>query len=563
MLRTNIMLSAAVVALIAAGCSREPTETADATNAPAAAAAVPNNPYESGYSGVVEGVVNDASGKPVAGAFVKLHEPDRRLTIMVVSQEGGRYAAKQLPPGHWSVQSVGGDYQSAWSQPVDLADRATAKVDVALSDKRAADLPAAWPRRAPEEHATLAALPPGPGKDIIAARCTSCHVESTVVANHFDRMTWESSVEEMRDLMKGSNLPDLTDKEAQTVVDYLVASLPPIPPPDPNSRFPHELMQGEARNYRVVQYDLTELGAETHDVAVDPDGVGWANQRIGGKISRFDPVTLEYSEISPPLTTAKKARPGNLQISEKGVIWLPDPNEHRWLSYDIKAMKWTSWPFKPRGQPNGNSMKLTGDIVWSSGPGAVRRLDPATGKWSSWDSPTWLKTKVNPGGYGITVAGDGRVWFAENIIDKMARVDPVSGEVKEFTIPVDGIAYPRRMDTDPHGDVWVGLWQAGKILKINHKTDEMTIIDPPKPQSGAYAIDFDNQHDLMWITLHKVDEIARYNPQTKEWLELPLPQAETDVRRIEVDQHRPNRVWWSSTANNARVGFVELLTPAP
>jgi streptogramin lyase/cytochrome c5 len=558
MLKTTMMLGAALAALLAGGCSREVADTA-AAGANTAVATAQNG---SAYSGVVEGVVSDAAGKPVAGAFVKLHEPDRRLTIMVISQDEGRYAAKQLPPGHWSVQSVGGDYQSAWSQPLDLADRGTAKFNVALTEKRAPDLPAAWPRRMPEETSSADSLPDGPGKTIMLTNCTGCHSDQMVVANHFDREMWKNTIVDMRDLMRESGKPDITEKEAAVLLDYVAANMPPLPPPDPNSRFPHVLMQGEARNYRVVQYDLVDKGAETHDVAVDPDGVGWANQRIGGKIGRFDPVTLEYSEITPPLTTAKKARPGNLQISSKGVIWLPDPNEHRWLSYDIRNAKWTSWPFVPRGQPNGNSMALTADgMVWSSGPGSVRRLDPATGKWNSWDSPTWLRTHVNPGGYGITVAGDGRVWFAENLIDRMARVDPVTGEVKEFNIPVDGIAYPRRMDTDPHGDVWVGLWQAGKVLKIDQKTAEMTVIDPPKPQSGAYSIDFDATNDLMWITLHKVDEIARYNPRTKEWLELPLPQAETDVRRVEVDQHRPNRVWWSSVANDARIGFVELLAP--
>ena len=56
-----------------------------------------------------------------------------------------------------------------------------------------------------------------------------------------------------------------------------------------------------------------------------------------------------------------------------------------------------------------------------------------------------------------------------------------------------------------------------------------------------------------------MDIIARYNPRTEEWLMLPLPQAESDARRIEVDQNNPNRVWWQTNAFNARIGYVELL----
>src|SRR5690349_18560378 len=113
-------------------------------------------------------------------------------------------------------------------------------------------------------------LPEGAGKTIIEEHCTSCHTDTTVVANRFDRATWESTISDMREMMRAAGRPDITDKEAATLLDYVVANLPPLPPPDPNSRFPHELMQGEARNYRVVQYDLMDAGAETHDVAVDP-----------------------------------------------------------------------------------------------------------------------------------------------------------------------------------------------------------------------------------------------------------------------------------------------------
>jgi len=61
---------------------------------------------------VVEGVVQDASGKPVAGAFVKLKNNERHLEFMVISQAQGHYAASNLPAGPYVVQGVGGGFQS-------------------------------------------------------------------------------------------------------------------------------------------------------------------------------------------------------------------------------------------------------------------------------------------------------------------------------------------------------------------------------------------------------------------------------------------------------------------
>jgi streptogramin lyase len=516
------------------------------------------------YSGVVEGVVQDSSGQPVSGAFVKLKNAERRLTFMVISQDQGRYTADKLPAGDYTLQGVGSGFQSEWSAPVEVTDRGSAQLDLSLTDPPPPRLPAAWPRRMPEEQLTTESLPEGAGREILSIHCVSCHRISRVFRTGRNRDAWKTGIDEMRTIMKDGGLPDLTEEEADLLVDYTAAHFRPLPTPDENSRLPRTLMQGEARNYRVVQHELENVAADTHDVAVDPDGIGWANQRDGGNLSRFDPDSLEHSEISPPLTTAERARPGNPQISEEGVMWLPEPSESRWLSYDIKAAQWTSWDFPSsiRGGANGNSMALHPDgTIWLTGPGALRRLDPGTREWRDWDTPTWTRTQKDPGGYGITVAGDGRVWFALHRVDLMARVDPGTGAVNEFEIPVEGIVYPRRMDTDREGNVWVALWQAGKLMKIDQHTAEMTVFDAPTPYNGAYSISIDQKNDFVWVTLHRVDKIARFNPKTRQWLEFPLPQAETDVRRIELDQNNPNRVWWSSSdgAGVARIGFVELL----
>jgi virginiamycin B lyase len=181
-----------------------------------------------------------------------------------------------------------------------------------------------------------------------------------------------------------------------------------------------------------------------------------------------------------------------------------------------------------------------------------------TGEWSHWDTPSWKRTGMDPGGYGNTIDGAGRFWLALEVVNAMARFDGETGEVVEFPIPVPE-SFPRRMDTGPDGDIWVALWAAGKFLKVDHLTGDMTVIDAPVEHAGAYALDFDDTSGVFWTTMHTADLISRYDPATEEWLSLPLPQAETDVRRVEVDQNNPNRIWWSGVAYNARIGFVELL----
>src|SRR5260370_8436127 len=66
----------------------------------------------------VEGVVQDAAGKPVTGAFVKLKNNERHLEFMVIIQAQGRYSSSKLPAGQFVFPGVGAAFQSTHpSQP--------------------------------------------------------------------------------------------------------------------------------------------------------------------------------------------------------------------------------------------------------------------------------------------------------------------------------------------------------------------------------------------------------------------------------------------------------------
>jgi streptogramin lyase len=44
------------------------------------------------------------------------------------------------------------------------------------------------------------------------------------------------------------------------------------------------------------------------------------------------------------------------------------------------------------------------------------------------------------------------------------------------------------------------------------------------------------------VVKERVDKIVRFNPKTEKWVKLPFPRAESDARRIEIDQENPNRI---------------------
>jgi mono/diheme cytochrome c family protein len=247
MLKGHLRLGICAAALIMLGCSEGSDVKATNSGTPAQTASADAKPGPDGWAGAIRGTVTSLNGDPVEGAFVKLRNPERRLTVMVISKDAGSFLAANLPAGNWQVQAVGGDVQSQWSQPVAVSTMGTAETNIALTESRAPDLPAAWPRRVPEELASLDSLPAGHGKDIITQSCTSCHDTARIAANRADRDGWQGVIDGMRVNMKTANLPALSDEDAAALLDYLAENLPAMGEPDPNSRLPRELVEGDAQ----------------------------------------------------------------------------------------------------------------------------------------------------------------------------------------------------------------------------------------------------------------------------------------------------------------------------
>jgi virginiamycin B lyase len=244
-------------------------------------------------------------------------------------------------------------------------------------------------------------------------------------------------------------------------------------------------------------------------------------------------------------------------------LWVMDggPNR-RWLSYDTRTREFSVFelPKTKTGNASGNTMRVhPNGTVWlnSIGGNQVIRLDPRTRQFTFFDVPAGVKAGRTANPYGMAIAGDDMIWFAENAMNKMGRINPVTGKIDEFDIPVED-SVPRKMGTDAEGNIWVGLHGAGKLMKIDYKTTKMTVYTPPSEDAGVYLADVDLKHNLIWVSLQHVDKIARFDPKTETWVEFPLASAESDARRIEVDQNNPNRIWWSGNLSG-RVGYIELL----
>ncbi|MSO20919.1 MAG: hypothetical protein EXQ56_10745 [Acidobacteria bacterium] len=531
--------------------------------------------------GVLTGVVKDNTGAPVVGAFVKIKNDARKLTFMVISQAQGKYSIDRLPYGKYTVQGIGGEVESKWTSVVDVAASKPGAADVALDTQRAPALAPAWPFELPgggggeaamvRPGAAKPTLPDGAGKAIVEAKCLTCHDVARTINARADKARWTRIIEDMRGYAQGSSFAeDLTDAEEKVLFDYVSENFSnrgnagrATPVPDVNARLPRRLMTGAEMRYVAVEFEMPDIKAEPHEVTVDTDGNGWITERVGGKLGKLHPKTYQYTVVNPPPVKTKTVRLNGIWAGPNNKIWFVDGGpSRRWLSLDSKSMEFTTYnlPKTKSGQVSGNTMRThPNGTVWMNaiGTNTVWRLDPKTRQFDSWEVPTGVKLGRSASPYGIAIDGAGYVWVMLNAVNKMGRVHPVTGHIDEYDIPVPN-SFPRKAGFDAHGDIWVGLHGAGKLMKIDHKTTKFTVFSPPTEDSGVYAASVDHKNDIVWIAQQHVDKIASFDPKTEKFVEYPLAQAEEDHRRLEVDQNNPKRIWWSGNLTG-RIGYIELL----
>jgi virginiamycin B lyase len=409
-------------------------------------------------------------------------------------------------------------------------------------------------------------LPDGDGKAIVEEKCGQCHFLHRLTQMRWTRGNWEKKIAWMRErIHERRGATDLTDQEERTVVDYLAANFSDTTPkPDPNGRLSRTLLRGDAARYIAVDFAVPNSDAALHDVAVDRQGIAWVNELNEYKLGRFDPKTYEFTEITPPPGPRKVGILNHMGPPARGAgdsIWMAEIGANRrWLQFDTKYQEFTAFPAPAdfKGQITGNTLQAdpNGKMVWSTAGTRIVGMNIETRQFVAYDIPHWVETKQFPGAYGLDVAGDGRVWFAEREANKIGRLDPATGKIDEF--PTPGVDIPRRMGADWEGNLWVGFHGTGKLVKIDQKTGQMTFYQPPTEDSGAYHAVADPRRKVIWVTLQTADKIARFDPRTETWTEYALPIVESDARRIDLDPSNPNRIWWSGDTSS-HLGYIEVL----
>ena len=523
----------------------------------------------------ITGSIRSASDEPVSGALVKVRSAELRLGFMVVSQEQGRYSTPNLPPGKYSIQAFGGDFESDSAGPVVIRNGEQRKMDLVLNTLRKKTPPAEDPiyHRGMTNASYEKLMPEGEGKRLIISRCTICHSLERVVSKRATREVWQKIVDRMHDYLQDHRVP-LTDQERDAMLDYVAknfsSAVAPFrhergPVPDSNSNLPRTLLTGTAAKFVAMEYYLPR-GVWIHHMAVDSHGTAWFSETSAGILGRFDPASLTYTPIAPPAGKFPERFINAVAVDPQDRVWLTD-NEPNGLLYQYNptSKQFTTYeiPAPPGSRPNVNTLRFRDGSVWGTAISfsQIVTLDPKTRKW--------IQFPVSKGSlpYGLAFGGDNMLWYSAGYDNDVVKLDPSTGMMTHYKAPTPKSGL-QQLQADTEGNLWVAESESGKLLKVDYRTGKLAEYEPPTKDSGPFGIDVDMKRELIWFGEMNAGKLGRYDPRGNSFVEFPLPSLPSEdsgvefsdekVIWIEVDPSHPNRVWWGA-GTNARIGYIEVL----
>ena len=504
----------------------------------------------------ISGTVTGADNKPVAGVFVQAKNAAANRLVNVLSDTAGHYRLPDLAAGQWAISAHGTGSDGLDSTPQTATVTADQNLTLEVKTKPA---PLKWTEISMSQGRTL--LPDAKGKTIMFQNCFACHGFETRMAERgpHSEQEWQTLVDYMVTSMHfflgpvGHVGPD----EEKELVSYFTETFGPnshLPAPDTLPKFADvkQSFGPEAQNIVYVEYDMPGPNRMSWSAFPAKDGKYWIPYYgDANMIARLDPTTGHVDEFKAP--NAGTAAIHSAVPAADGSVWFTEQGANKIGRWDPGTQKITEFqdamiPGKENTLAGGSkhTLRVAADgRVWSTG-GPLSVYDPAAAKFT--------EIPQIPSAYGITFDQQGTVWFAEfTPAGQIGRIDPKTLAVTKYQLPTNR-AFPRRIQVDTDGTIWVAEYTAGKLAHFDPKTEHFTEYELPGPEATPYALGIGADHTI-WYSSEYMDYIGRLDPATGKVTKYPTPQSENTMREFYLDGE--GRMWFGTPANN-KVGYFYL-----
>ena len=215
------------------------------------------------------------------------------------------------------------------------------------------------------------------------------------------------------------------------------------------------------------------------------------------------------------------------------------------------SVTFREWQVPTLGQRSRDPLQRPDGTIWWNGQfiSLIGRLNPTTGEMKEFT----LDPASKP--HSIVDDAEGNIWYLGNGNGTIGKFVPATGEITVFPMPDPAARDPHTGIFDKNGTLFFTLQQSNMLGRLVPSTGEIKLITLTTPRSLPYGLKQDSKGDV-WVAYNGTGKIGRMNPVTMEVREYPLPDPESRSRRLVVTSD--DMVWFV----NSSLGRLGRLNPA-
>jgi virginiamycin B lyase len=207
------------------------------------------------------------------------------------------------------------------------------------------------------------------------------------------------------------------------------------------------------------------------------------------------------------------------------------------------------WTVPTRGQRARDPVQAPDGSIWWAGQWAnlVGRINPETGDMREYPLPPGAKP------HSVTPDQDGNIWYTGNGNGTIGKLDPRTGTITKYPMPDPEARDPHTAVFDAQGTLWFTLQQSNMVGRLLPATGEITLATLPTPNSRPYGIVV-SAAGMPWVACNGSNCLVKIDPETMAIREYRLPDPQTTVRRLDVA--RDGMIWYVNSSQG-RLGRLD------
>lgn len=204
------------------------------------------------------------------------------------------------------------------------------------------------------------------------------------------------------------------------------------------------------------------------------------------------------------------------------------------------------WITPTLGQRTRDPIEALDGTIWWTGMWAslVGRLDPNTGDMREYALPSSARP------HSIVPDDDGFIWYTGNSNGTIGRLDPSDGSIQEYPTQARD---PHTAVFHPNGKLYFTSQHSNMLGRLDPTSGELIEIETRKK---PYGIKVGAANDL-FIAFNGTNAIGRMDADSLKVTYYPVPDERTRIRRLDIDSE--GNVWFVNSSLG-KIGKLEVAT---